>query len=144
MKNIILNQNQNNNEFNPTISAEEAQCTRQKVLPLKERMTAVRDELKALDANAFEGLKRIVVGEMRQTLGNCIFWYNQWDKNRDYSSVINASMALGKMGSAFNMFCNAVENTPAMNDMAEELNEISNQCWENIRNGVGRIVPFEE
>lgn len=113
-------------------------------LPLLEQLAILRAEFDAFNHNDYPEMKGIVIGKMKQTYGTFIFWYTQWDKNRDYSSAINVSLALGKLSSIFDLWCIAVERNDVTIGLASNFNFVAGQCWENIRKAAGRIVPFEE
>lgn len=113
-------------------------------LPLLEQIVILRTEIDAFNHTDYPDLKGVVIGKMKQTFSNFIFWYKQWDKNRDYSSVVNASLALGKVNSVFDMWCVAVENNAENNELASNINFVCSKCWENICAATGRITPFEE
>jgi hypothetical protein len=86
------------------------------------------------------GVERHIVGYFKQALGNLILWYGQWVENKDYSSAINASMALGKLSSATETLRQlGGEN---INIVADSITDISTECWCQISLASGRIVPF--
>lgn len=113
-------------------------------LPLLEQIAILRAEIDTFNHNDYPDMKGVVVNKMKQTFGNFIFWYRQWDKNRDYSSVINVSMALGKLNSVFDLWCLAVDRNDVTIELTNNVNLVCGQCWENIRAATGRITPFEE
>jgi hypothetical protein len=117
--------------------------TKTKDLPLNEQMAIVRDEINALDHKAYEGIKGVVVGKIKQQFGTTMFWYNQWDKNRDYSGAVNASLALGKLSSLTDLLAFAIESSQEADELLKAIDFIFTQCWRNIQQAAGRIVPFE-
>jgi hypothetical protein len=117
--------------------------TKTKTLPLHEQMTVVQAEINAIDHKKYLGLHQTTIAKFKQHFGNCVFWYNQWDKNRDYSSCINAAMALGKLSTVFDLMVIAVHQTDGMKELLNSVNTIFVQCWDNIQKAAGRIVPFE-
>lgn len=117
--------------------------TKTKTLPLNEQMAIVRAEIDAIDHKAYVGTKGVIVGKFKQQFGTTMFWYNQWDKNRDYSSAVNASVALGKLSPLVDLLPLAVEQSEEMDELLKAVDHISSQCWSNIQKATGRIVPFE-
>ena len=116
------------------------------VLP---QITAFRDELECLlpPASGVSGLEGKTIGKFRQCLGNLILWYGQWEKNRDYSSAINASMALGKLSSMNDLMPQEEAgsfNTSDCDKVAKAVDKLCTECWDRIQAATGRIVPFEK
>lgn len=117
--------------------------TKTKTLPLNEQMAIVRAEVDAIDHKTYEGTKGVIVGKIKQQFGTTIFWYNQWDKNRDYSSAVNASLALGKLSPLVDLMPFVFENNQETDELMKAIHSIFTQCWDNIQKAAGRIVPFE-
>ena len=115
--------------------------------PLLEQLIEFRDEAEGT-LTAMKDLyhgDRLIVGKWRQTPGNVILWYSQWDKNRDYSSVANASLTLGKLASLNELLGSAIMEGGSFTifeALQLRCTMLCDQCWENIRNATGRIVPF--
>lgn len=115
-----------------------------KDIPLYERLSQLKPEIAALDPKDYLGPGRAVVERFRQNFSNTIFCYDNWDKNRDYSSVIHASMALGKLIDSNEMLASMSDfRTEEMNTLRDTVTHLAVECWENIRAATGRIVPFE-
>jgi hypothetical protein len=115
-----------------------------KDLPLHEQLSMLRTEINALDPRDYIDANREIVSRFRQNFANAVFCYNEWDKNRDYSSVIHASMALGKLLDTNEMMAFiSGHRSEGMNKLREEVNRLGSVCWDNIRAATGRIVPFE-
>ena len=113
-----------------------------------QRIMEFRDELEGLlpAANSVAGLEGKTIGKFRQALGNLILWYGQWEQNRDYSSAINASMALGKLSTAadfLQQYKSEGSNT-TYDAIIDTVTDICSECWERIGAAGGRIVPFEK
>ena len=88
-----------------------------------------------------------LLGKYRQAIGNVILWYGQWEKNRDYSSAINASMALGKLSSMNDLMPQEEAgsfNTSDCDKVAKAVDKLCTECWDRIQAATGRIVPFEK
>ncbi len=112
-----------------------------------ERIRAFQAELDDLlpSANAVAGLEGKTIGKFRQCLGNLILWYGQWEQNRDYSSAINASMALGKLSTAtdFLQQYRSEGSNVKLDAIVDTVTDICSDCWQRIGAAAGRIVPFE-
>jgi len=111
---------------------------------LIEQMGVLRSEFDALAIDEFIGLNRVVIGKIKQQFSSTMFWYQQWAKNRDYSSVTNAAMAMGKLSSLIEIFPCAVENNSEMAALFDSVNAVFSQCWESIEKASGRIIPTED
>jgi hypothetical protein len=113
-------------------------------ISLVDHMIALRADVEDIDWRQYEALNRDVIGKFKQQYGAVISWYGQWEKNRDYSSIVNASLALGKLSMAFDLFCKAVEETPEVTALTDSIDRIFAQCWGNIQAAAGRITPYSE
>lgn len=113
------------------------------VVSLEDQIVALRAEIDALDHKNFVGLNGVIIGKLKQQFGTTVFWYSQWNRNRDYSSVSNASMALGKLATLIDIVPFAVHNDAKMEPLVQSINHVFTQCWDNIQKASGRIVPFE-
>lgn len=89
------------------------------------------DEVSTIDHNSIEaGPLREGFCNWRQKLGGVVTWYNVFTKHKDYSSGINAAMALGKFGTA-----------AAPNPSIVEYNSLANMSllgeyiWTDIKRG---------
>lgn len=105
-----------------------------------------RDEVLVNISNArSSGIEKELIGRYKQAYTTFIFWYAQWDKNRDYSSAINVSMALGKLSAAVDAFALTAyaKDSPAAIQAIDATNKLAGRAWEEIRAATGRIVPFE-
>lgn len=114
-----------------------------------QRIVDFRDELDSLlpSPNSVTGPEGMVIGKFRQAVGNLILWYGQWEKNRDYSSAINASMALGKLSSMNDLMPQEEAgsfNTSDCDKVAKAVDKLCTECWDRIQAATGRIVPFEK
>lgn len=79
---------------------------------------------------------RVKFAVWRQHLGNVLTWFKQFAKNKDYSSAINAAMALGKMASVPKPEATVPEaQLLAFNNLCEHM-------WEELRKTTMR--PYEE
>jgi hypothetical protein len=115
-----------------------------KSLPLHEQLATLRSEINALDPRDYIEANREIVGRFKQSYVSTVFCYNEWDKNRDYSSVIHVSMALGKLLDINETMAFISGNrNKEMNHLRDEVNRLASLCWDNIRAATGRIVPFE-
>lgn len=115
-----------------------------KEIPLPEKLSTLRTEINALDPREFTGMARDLVSRFRQNYSSCVFCYNEWDKNRDYSSVIHASLALGKLLDVNELMAAICDlSTRDLNRLRDSVNQLGSACWDNIRAGAGRITPFE-
>lgn len=113
------------------------------------RLNELRDEAQALfpEVTREYGVLWTLLGKYRQAIGNVILWYGQWEKNRDYSSAINASMALGKLSSLNALMPREEVGSPNTTDcdkVAKALDKLCGECWDRIQAAAGRIVPFEQ
>lgn len=115
--------------------------------PVLQRLTEFRDELNDLlpPPNSVTGPEGRVIGKFRQAVGNVIHWYGQWEKNRDYSSAINASMALGKLSTAAEVlqYYKSEGSNTTYDAINDTITDICSECWDRIGAAAGRIVPFE-
>lgn len=115
-----------------------------KDLPLHEQLATLRTEINALDPRDYIDANREIVSRFKQNYASTVFCYNEWDKNRDYSSVIHVSMALGKLLDVNEMMAFiSGHRGEEMNRLRDEVNRLGSLCWDNIRAATGRIVPFE-
>lgn len=116
-----------------------------KDLPLYEQLEQLKTEVAVFDPRDYchDG-NREIVSRFKQNYANMVFCYNNWDKNRDYSSVIHASMALGKLLDVNEMMASIQgHRTDEMKRLRDEVNRLGSLCWDNIRAAAGRITPFE-
>lgn len=115
---------------------------------LVKQLIAFRDEfesgLTAIGANT--DFQKKANGKFRQTLGNVILWYGQWERNRDYSSAINVSLALGKLSTATDFMQSMMpeEDVDFYIGIVATIEALCSQCWDRIGSAAGRIVPFEK
>lgn len=115
-----------------------------KSLPLHERLGQLKGEIMAIDPKDYIDANREIVGRFRQNYSNTVFCYNEWDKHRDYSSLIHASMAIGKLMDSNEMMASiSGHRSEEMNRLRDNVTHLAVECWENIRAATGRIVPFE-
>ena len=112
-----------------------------------QRIVDFRDELDSLlpSPNSVTGPEGMVIGKFRQAVGNLILWYGQWEKNKDYSSAINASMALGKLSTAAEVlqYYKSEGSNTTYDAINDTITDICSECWNRIGAAAGRIVPFE-
>ena len=132
-----------------SITNVEPSTPRQHSDSLVPRLMELRDEAQGLfpEVTREYGFLWTLLGKYRQALGNVILWYGQWEKNRDYSSAINASMALGKLSSLNDLMPReevGSHNTTDCDKVAKALDKLCTECWERIGQAAGRIVPFEK
>lgn len=112
------------------------------------RLIELRDEAQSLfpEVTREYGFLWTLLGKYRQALGNVILWYGQWEKNRDYSSAINASMALGKLSSVNDLMPREEVSSPNTSDcdkVVRAVDKACTECWDRIGAAAGRIIPFE-
>lgn len=124
-------------------------ATQQHPDSLVPQLTALRDEAQGLfpEVTREYGVLWTLLGKYRQAIGNVILWYGQWEKNRDYSSAINASMALGKLSSMNDLMPQEEAgsfNTSDCDKVAKAVDKLCTECWDRIQAATGRIVPFEK
>jgi hypothetical protein len=109
---------------------------------LNEQILNLRAQIDALDRSQFIGLDSVIIGKLKQQFGSTVFWYAQWDKNRDFSSVVGASLALGKLATLIDVLPCVVHKDTDLVMLVDSINQAFTQCWENIQKASGRIVPF--
>jgi Sec7-like guanine-nucleotide exchange factor len=115
-----------------------------KDIPLYERLKQLKGEIAAINPKDYIEAKREIVSRFRQNYNNAIFCYDQWDKYRDYSSLIHASMAIGKLMDSNEMMAFVSDHrSEEMKRLCDTVTHLAVECWENIRAATGRIVPFE-
>lgn len=115
-------------------------------LPISEQMAILREEVRAIAISVKEWPEehRQTMGRFCQQFNSTFFYYDQWSKNRDYSSVINASMALGKLMIVVELTLDITgERADEVKVLRDKVNVVGSHCWEEIRGATGRIVPFE-
>lgn len=128
------------------LSATDKETTAKPVLPLIEQLSTFRTEtIGTLSSKPSLGLGKAVTDGYKQALVNLVFWYGQWDKNRDYSSVVNASMALGRWGMASSLLYQipGYDKDPEMLVIYNGSEKLGTAMWEEIRKATGRITPFD-
>lgn len=80
---------------------------------------------------------------IRRERSNVILWYGVWVSNKDYSSLMNASFAIGKLSSLVDL---AIFQYSDFNqEQLSFLEEISKECREQmeyIAKNCGRITPY--
>lgn len=112
--------------------------------PENKALLLVNDFRKAFDEQNNIPIQSVVASDeerarfavWRQHLGSVLTWYKQFAKNKDYSSAINAAMALGKMASV---------PKPAVVVSEADLLGFDNLCehmWNELRKTTMR--PYEE
>lgn len=100
--------------------------------PAPDSVAAIRlDALNTLMAN------------IRREEKNVDLWFGVWETNKDYSSVMNASFAIGKLGSLVDLaLFHFAEFNQGHLDLLEKIGNENKQRMETIAKNCGRIVPF--
>lgn len=84
-----------------------------------------------------------VMVNIRRDRANANLWYGVWESNKDYSSLMNASFALGRLGSLVDLaLFHFAEFNQGHLDLLEEIGNENKQRMETIAKNCGRIVPF--
>jgi hypothetical protein len=131
--------------FNKVDTTQEAPA--KPAIPLTEQLTTFRTEtLGTLAGMPSLGICKDIIEQYRTTLTNLVFWYDKWDMYRDYSAVINASMALGRWGASTALFCKmpGYDNDEDLKKIGKESDRLGGLLWGAIRMATARLVPYNE
>lgn len=91
----------------------------------------------------YETLKAPALGVYRTSYYNLLFWYKNWQKNKDYSSSINLALSLGKCSMAVEGLKSLVEEEENIHPIIASCTKFCDKVWEELQRAGGRIVPFE-
>lgn len=107
--------------------------------PSQARFFPAPDSIAGIRLDALNTL----VANIRREEKNVDLWFGVWETNKDYSGVMNASFAIGKLGSLVDtaMFSFADVNKDVL-PYLEELSEKNRQNMGAISANVGRIIPY--
>lgn len=88
----------------------------------------------------------LIMMAFAQSSANLVFWYTNWYTNRDYSSVINLAIALGRNGMATSLLNDFADHAKDadLKKRAEKASAIGQVYWEDLQSSGGRIVPFNK
>jgi hypothetical protein len=116
-------------------------------VPLTEQLsTFCTETLGTLADTPSLGICKEIIEQYRTTLKNLVFWYDKWDMYRDYSAVINASLALGRWGASTALFTKmpGYDSDADLQKIGKESDKLGGLLWGAIRMASARLVPYNE
>ncbi len=106
---------------------------------LHARMKELLDEQWVIPIMGVPEESRQAYASWRQAFGSSVMWFGNFARYKDYSSSVNAAMALGKFDGM------AIQPTTLVSQaIQEEILTTGNLMWEAIQANAGRLVPFEK
>lgn len=94
------------------------------------------------EAGVIDSFNTLMIN-IRRERQNANLWYGVWASNKDYSSLMNASFAIGKLGSLvdlayFSFAGHNQEQIPYLDELSNE----NKHRMEIIGKNCGRITPY--
>lgn len=102
-----------------------------------ERLRLLNEDFQAIPIQEVAEEHRTAFAHWRQTFGSTVLWFGNFSHYKDYSSSVNAAMALGKFGVTL------YPSTELINqETQDEIAATGAAMWDCIQANAGRIVPF--